>query len=94
MPISISALIGAAIGGPGMSLLKFHQLAAARGDGLRPELRALFERLASGDVCEGIVYPDGMIQAGPSPADTDGAPTRTIGVVGAPGPGGTVPSQA
>ena len=57
-----------------MSLLNFHQLAAMRGDGLRPELRALFERSSRGDACEVSVRPDGMLQAGPDPS----APRSTI----------------
>lgn len=54
-------------------LLAFHRLAAARGDGLLPELRALLEyreQLQGTD--PGVVSldgrrPDGMVQAGPSP---------------------------
>jgi hypothetical protein len=47
---------------------KFHSIAALRGDGLRPELEALFERLAIDPRSELFVRDDGMIQAGPSPA--------------------------
>jgi hypothetical protein len=47
---------------------KFHSIAALCGDGLRPELRALFERLAL-DPYSGLhIRHDGMIQAGPDPA--------------------------
>jgi hypothetical protein len=47
---------------------KFHSIAALCGDGLRPELRALFERLAV-DPHSGLrIRHDGMIQAGPDPA--------------------------
>jgi hypothetical protein len=46
---------------------KFHSIAALCGDGLRPELRALFERLAI-DPHSGLrIRDDGMIQAGPDP---------------------------
>jgi hypothetical protein len=46
---------------------KFHSIAALCGDGLRPELRALFERLAI-DPHSGLrIRHDGMIQAGPDP---------------------------
>jgi hypothetical protein len=47
---------------------KFHSIAALCGDGLRPELTALFERLAVDPRSELFVRDDGMIQAGPSPA--------------------------
>jgi hypothetical protein len=47
---------------------KFHSIAALCGDGLRPELEALFERLAIDPRSELFVRDDGMIQAGPSPA--------------------------
>ena len=46
---------------------KFHSIAALCGDGLRPELRALFERLAVDPRTELFVRDDGMIQAGPNP---------------------------
>jgi hypothetical protein len=47
---------------------KFHSIAALCGDGLRPELRALFERLAI-DPHYGLhVRHDGMIQVGPDRA--------------------------
>ena len=46
---------------------KFHSIAALCGDGLRPELREQFERLAI-DPHSGLhVRPDGMVQAGPDP---------------------------
>jgi hypothetical protein len=47
---------------------KFHSIAALCGDGLKPELQALFERLAIDPHSELFVRPDGMTQAGPSPA--------------------------
>jgi hypothetical protein len=47
---------------------KFHSIAALCGDGLRPELQALFERLAVDPRTELFVRDDGMIQAGPNPA--------------------------
>ena len=54
---------------------KFHSIAALCGDGLRPELRELFERLAI-DPCSGLhVRHDGMVQAGPDPVSN--ASTRT-----------------
>jgi hypothetical protein len=46
---------------------KFHSLAALCGDGLRPELKALFDRLAVDPHSEQFVRPDGMTQAGPNP---------------------------
>jgi hypothetical protein len=45
---------------------KFHTIAALCGDGLRPELQALFDRLA-GPHLELFVRRDGMIQSGPDP---------------------------
>jgi hypothetical protein len=46
---------------------KFHSIAALRGDGLRPELQALFDRLAVDPYTELLIRPDGMTQAGPNP---------------------------
>jgi hypothetical protein len=42
---------------------KFHSIATLRGDGLRPALQALFERLAADPRFELFVRDDGMIQA-------------------------------
>jgi hypothetical protein len=44
---------------------KFHSIAAPRGDGLRPELRELFDRLAVDPNSESFVRNDGMLQSGP-----------------------------
>ena len=49
------------------SLRKFHSIAALCGDGLRPELQALFERLAVDPHTELFVRDDGMVQSGPDP---------------------------
>jgi hypothetical protein len=46
---------------------KFHSIAALCGDGLRPELQALFDRLAIDPHSEFFVRPDGMVQSGPDP---------------------------
>jgi hypothetical protein len=46
---------------------KFHWIAALCGDGLRPELQALFDRLAIDPHSELFVRPDGMVQSGPDP---------------------------
>jgi hypothetical protein len=46
---------------------KFHSIAALCGDGLRPELQALFERLAIDPRSELFVGQDGMVQSGPDP---------------------------
>ena len=46
---------------------KFHSIAALCGDGLRPELRALFERMAIGPHSGLRIRYDGMSQAGPDP---------------------------
>jgi hypothetical protein len=53
---------------------KFHSIAAICGDGLRPELQALFERLAIDHHSELIVRKDGMVQSGPDP-DSEAAST-------------------
>lgn len=45
---------------------KFHSIAALCGDGLRPELKDLFDRLAV-DPAELFVRPDGAMQSGPDP---------------------------
>ena len=47
------------------SFRKFHSIAALCGDGLRPELQALFERLAVDPHTELFVKSDGMVQSGP-----------------------------
>jgi hypothetical protein len=46
---------------------KFHSIAALCGDGLRPELQALFDRLAIDRDSELFVRSDGMVQSGPDP---------------------------
>ena len=46
---------------------KFHSIAALCGDGLRPELQGLFDRLAIDPHSELFVRRDGMIEAGPGP---------------------------
>jgi hypothetical protein len=49
------------------SFRKFHSIAALCGDGLRPELQALFERLAVDPHSELFTRCDGMVQSGPDP---------------------------
>jgi hypothetical protein len=46
---------------------KFHSIAALCGDGLRPELQALFERVAVNAHPELFIRNDGMVQSGPDP---------------------------
>ncbi len=58
------------------SFLNFHALAATRGEGLRPELRALFERVAAAPCSELTVRNDGMIQSGPDPITAEAARER------------------
>jgi hypothetical protein len=53
------------------SFLDFDAFAAARGEGLRPELRALFERVSTAPRCELTVRNDGMVQSGPDPMSAD-----------------------
>jgi hypothetical protein len=54
----------------------FSGLAASRGEGLHPKLRALLERAAAAPFSELSVRRDGLIQAGPSP-DSELVPSRT-----------------
>jgi hypothetical protein len=49
------------------AFLKFHAFAAARGEGLHPELRLLFERAAMSPVSELATRHDGLLQSGPDP---------------------------
>jgi hypothetical protein len=49
------------------SFLKFHNVAAMRGDGLHPEFQPLFERVAMAPSVDVIVRHDGMVQSGPNP---------------------------
>jgi hypothetical protein len=55
------------------ALRKFHSIAALCGDGLRPELQALFERLAVDPRTELFVRDDGMVQSGPEPMAAEGS---------------------
>jgi hypothetical protein len=50
------------------TLLNFHAFAAARGEGLHPELRLLFERAATCPVSDVAIRHDGLLQSGPDPA--------------------------
>jgi hypothetical protein len=50
------------------NFLNFHVLAAARGEGLHPELRLLFERAATSPVAAVAIRHDGLLQSGPDPA--------------------------
>ena len=57
---------------------KFHSIAALCGDGLRPELQALFNRLAINSE-ELFVRPDGMTQSGPDPKSEAKAEPQILG---------------
>jgi hypothetical protein len=57
-------------------LRRFHSIAALCGDGLRPELKALFERLAVDPQSELFARSDGMVQSGPSPVARDAPTTK------------------
>ncbi len=50
------------------TFLDFHAFAAARGEGLRPELQLLFERAAMSAFSNVVIRQDGMLQSGPDPA--------------------------
>jgi hypothetical protein len=49
------------------AFLNFHAFAAARGEGLHPKLRLLFERAATSPVSEVATRRDGFLQSGPDP---------------------------
>jgi hypothetical protein len=57
---------------------KFHSIAALCGDGLRPELQALFDRLAIDPHSELFVRTDGMLQSGPDPISEVSKPVQAI----------------
>jgi hypothetical protein len=61
------------------SLRKFHSIAALCGDGLRPELHALFERLAVDPRTELFARNDGMLQSGPDSIAEEASRQRAIG---------------
>ena len=60
------------------SFRRFHSIAALCGDGLRPELQALFERLAVDPHTELFARDDGMVQSGPDPIAAEGVAPRLI----------------
>jgi hypothetical protein len=57
------------------TFLNLDAAAEARGEGLRPELRQLFERTASSPFSELARRHDGMVQSGPDP-DSQEVPER------------------
>jgi len=61
------------------SFRKFHSIAALCGDGLRPELQALFERLAVDPHSELFVRNDGMVQSGPDPISAEAPLAQNVG---------------
>ncbi|MGY4427975.1 hypothetical protein ACVWWO_000452 [Bradyrhizobium sp. F1.13.1] len=59
-------------------MCSFHQfsaLAATRGEGLHPKLRALLERTVASPFSEVSLRHDGLVQAGPDP-DMEIVPSR------------------
>jgi hypothetical protein len=76
------------------SFRKFHSIAALCGDGLRPELQALFERLAVDPHSELFVRSDGMMQSGPDPISVQTRSDQKPGEVESPNPDGAPPRQA
>ena len=50
------------------TFLNFNVFAAARGEGLHPELRLLFERAATYPFSDVAIRHDGLLQSGPDPA--------------------------
>jgi hypothetical protein len=67
------------------SLLSFHAAAAARGDGLRPELLAALARTAGSPNSGVTTRSDGLIQSGPDRA-SDRAANQSADVVPFPRP--------
>ena len=61
------------------SFRRFHSIAALCGDGLRPELQALFERLAVDPHSELFVRNDGMVQSGPDPVSAEAPLAQNAG---------------
>jgi hypothetical protein len=57
---------------------KFHSIAALCGDGLRPELQALFDRLAIDPHSELFVRTDGLLQSGPDPISEVSEPVQAV----------------
>jgi hypothetical protein len=70
------------------SFRKFHSIAALCGDGLRPELRALFERLAVDPHSELFVRGDGMVQSGPDPIPASAPGAQDVGEIESSNPDG------
>jgi hypothetical protein len=58
---------------------KFHSIPALCGDGLRPELQALFERLAVDPHSELFVRNDSMVQSGPDPISAEAPFAKNAG---------------
>jgi hypothetical protein len=57
------------------AFLNFHALAAARGEGLHPKLRLLFERAAASPASDVAIRPASRMQSAPGPA-SETAPDR------------------
>jgi hypothetical protein len=61
---------------------KFHSISVLCGGGLRPELQALFDRLAIDPYTDLFVRHDGMLQSGPDPKSEtvpkESAPPRRV----------------
>jgi ribosome biogenesis GTPase A len=50
------------------TFLNFNAFATARGEGLHPKLRSVFERAATSPVSDIVIRHDGFLQSGPNPA--------------------------
>ena len=50
------------------AFLNFHAFAAARGEGLHPKLRLLFERAAASPTSDLAIRTNDLLQSGPDPA--------------------------
>jgi hypothetical protein len=94
-PVSLMVSQHTAVGVQAMPFCrKFHSIAALCGDGLRPELQALFERLAVDPHSELFVRTDGMVQSGPDPISVQTRSAQEPGEVESPDADSAPPRQA
>jgi hypothetical protein len=69
------------------AFLNFHAFAAARGEGLHPKLRLLFERAATSPVSCVVTRHDGFLQSGPDPVSEIVQERANVSVFRKPGSG-------
>ncbi|MBU6464684.1 MAG: hypothetical protein KGL35_28020 [Bradyrhizobium sp.] len=59
-------------------MYKFHSIAVLRGEGLRPEMQALLDRLTIDPHFDLFVRNDGMVQSGPDPVEENDKVVQSI----------------